>query len=141
MSFFSKLKSAIVSMWKKAPAAEVALASSVNFIVPFVEELDVMATPELAPIINPILDKVKTGLSALAVTIKGVGPKVNITTIASSINSNLAALESAVQIKNPATATKINGISALITAEISAIVAEFTPAPATPAPILAQQPA
>jgi hypothetical protein len=123
MSFFSKLKSEIVSMWKKAPAAEVALASGVNFIVPFVEELDTLATPELAPIVNPILDKVKTGLSALSVTIKGVGSTVNVSTIASSITANLSGLEAAVQIKDPATATKINSIATLIAGEISAIVA------------------
>jgi len=123
MSFFSKLKAAIESMWKKAPAAEVALSSAVNFVVPFVEQLDALATPELAPIINPILDKVKTGLSALAVTIKGVGPVANVQSITTSITTNLTALEQAVQIKDPATATKINSIAALIGGEISAIVA------------------
>lgn len=123
MSFFTKLKNAIESMWKKAPAAEVALSSGVNFIVPFVEELDTLATPELAPVINPILDKVKTGLSALAVTIKGVGPVVNIQTISASITYNLTALESAVQVKDAATATKISSIATLINGEISAIVA------------------
>lgn len=122
MSFLTKLKTAIESMWKKAPAAEVALSSGVNFIVPFVEELDELAIPELAPIINPILDKVKTGLSALSVTIKGVGPVVNVQTITSSITSDLTALEQAVQIKDPATATKINSIAALIGGELSAIV-------------------
>lgn len=123
MSFFTKLKDAIVSMWKKAPAAEVALSSAVNFIVPFVEELDDLATPELAPVINPILDNIKTGLSALSVTIKGVGPVANVQTVGASITANLTALEQAVQIKDPATATKISSIATLINGEISAIVA------------------
>lgn len=126
MNFFKKLVSAIESMWKKAPAAEVALSSGVNFIVPFIEEIDELATPELAPIINPILDKVKTGLSALAVTIKGVGPVVNVQSISSSIVSNLTALESAVQIKDSATATKINSIANLINGELSAIIAALS---------------
>ena len=122
VTFFSKLKAEIKAMWKKAPAEEVALASGVSFIVPFVEQLDELATPELAPIINPILDKIKTGLSAFSVTIKGVGPVANIQTIASSITTNLTGLEQAVQIKDPATATKINGIATLISGEIAAVL-------------------
>ena len=132
MSFCSKLKTAIESMWKKAPKAEVALSAAVNFTVPFVEELDLLVVPELAPILNPILDKIKTGLSALAVTIKGVGPAANVTSISSSITAHLGELEQAAQVKNPATATKINSIAALINGEVSAVVASYAPAPAAP---------
>jgi hypothetical protein len=120
-TFFGKLKSAIESMWKKAPAVEVAAASTINYIVPFVEELDTMVTPELAPVINPILDKVKTGFSALAVTIKGVGPAANVQTITASIKANLTALVSAAQVKDTALASKIGNVTNLIAAEVDAI--------------------
>jgi hypothetical protein len=124
-SFLSKLWSTVETMWKKAPQAEVALSSAVNYAVPFVEEIDDLATPELAPVIDPILDKVKVGLSALATTIKGVGPAANVTSISTSIVSNLSALESAVQIKDPATATKINGLATLINAEVQAVESQY----------------
>lgn len=124
-TFFKKLGSAIASMWKKAPAEAVAASSAINFVIPFVEELDTLVAPELAPILNPILDKVKTGLSALSVTIKGVGPVANVTTIAQSITSNLSALESAAQVKDPATAAKINSVAKLINGEVQAVVATY----------------
>jgi hypothetical protein len=124
-SFFTDLKNVVVSMWKKAPAAEVTLASGVNYLVPFVEEIDDLAIPTLAPIINPILDKIKVGLSALATTIKQVGPVANVQSITASLSSNFQALESAVQIKDPATATRINQIGQLVISETQSIATNF----------------
>jgi hypothetical protein len=123
-SFFSKLKSAIETMWKKAPATEVAAASAINFIVPFVEELDIIITPELAPVLNPILDKIKVGLTALKVTIQGAstpGTPATLASIVGSVNANLTALISAAQIKDAATAQKIQAVAALVTGELNAI--------------------
>jgi hypothetical protein len=120
-SFFSALKADVIAMWKKAPSEEVALASAVNAAVPYIEEIDVLVVPELAPILNPILDKVKVGLSALKSTIQGAGSKASIPSIVASINANLAALLSAVQVKDPATATKIATIVAIVTTGVSEI--------------------
>jgi hypothetical protein len=120
-SFFSALKADVIAMWKKAPSEEVALASAVNAAVPYIEEIDVLVVPELAPILNPILDKVKVGLSALKSTIQGAGSKASIPSIVASVNANLAALLSAAQVKDPATATKIATIVAIVTAAVSDI--------------------
>lgn len=120
-TFFSKLWSGVKTMWKKAPAAEVAAASAINFIVPFVESLDEIITPELAPLLNPILDKVKVGLTALKVTIQGAGPVATVNSIVASINSNLKALVAAAQIKNPALVDKIQAVDTLVTGELAAL--------------------
>lgn len=123
MSFFSKLKADIESLWKKAPAAAVAVASAVNYVVPFVESIDAIVTPELAPILNPILDKVKVGLSALKVTVQDAGSSPSLTSIVSSVNTNLTALVAAAQIKDAALAQKIQAVAVLVTGELSAITA------------------
>jgi hypothetical protein len=123
MNFFKKLGAAIASMWKKAPAISVAITSTVNFIVPFVQSLDVLIAPELAPVLNPILDKVKVGISALKVTIQDATPEgqSNLTSIVGSINQHLAELVAAAQIKNPELATKIQAVATLVTGELNAI--------------------
>lgn len=123
LSFFSKLKAEIELLWKKAPAVEVAAASAINYVVPFVESLDEVITPELAPILNPILDKVKVGLTALKVTIQGAGTAPTISSIVGSINTNLTALISAAQIKDTAVSAKIQAVATLVTGELSAITA------------------
>ena len=123
MSFFSKLKAEIVSLWKKAPAVELAAASAIDYAVPFIESLDTIILPEYADELNPILDKVKVGLTAVKVTIQDAGPNANLSTIVGSINTNLTALVSAAQIKDAVLAQKIQAVATLVTGELSAISA------------------
>jgi hypothetical protein len=131
MTFFKKLWSEIETMWKKAPAAEVAAASAVNYVVPFVESLDELIVPEFAPVLNPILDKVKVGLTALKVTIQAAGPNPNLSSIIASINANLTALVAAAQIKDTALGQKIQAVATLVTGELSAVASSTaTPIPA-----------
>jgi len=122
-SFFSALKSAIEAMWKKAPAIEVAFASALNNLVPVVEELDVIIDPAMAPELNPILDKIKVGLSALKTTIQGAGTKPNVTSIVDSVNANLGALVATAQIKNPELVAKIQEVAAIVTPAINEVAA------------------
>lgn len=123
MSFFSKLWTAVKSLWKKAPSIGVAVASAINYIVPFIEGLDEIITPELAPELNPILDKIKVGITALKVTVSDIGPNPNFTAIVTSINTNLTALIAAAQVKDAATAEKIQAVATLVTGELAAITA------------------
>jgi hypothetical protein len=122
-SFFSALKSAIEAMWKKAPAIEVAFASALNNLVPVVEELDVIIDPAMAPELNPILDKIKVGLSALKTTIQGAGTKPNIVSIVDSVNANLGALVATAQIKNPELVAKIQEVASIVTPAINEVAA------------------
>lgn len=131
-TFFSKLWSGIKSMWKKAPAAEVAAASAINYVVPFIESLDEIILPEFAPILNPILDKIKVGLTALKVTIQGAGPTATVASIMGSINTNLTTLVSAAQIKDAALAQKIQAVATLVMGELSAISSTSAPTPNAP---------
>ncbi len=123
MSFFSTLKADIEKMWKKAPAIEVAMASAVNDLVPVVEELDLIIDPALAPELNPILDKIKTGLSALKTTIEGAGAKPNVVSIVDSVNANLGALLTTAQVSNPALVAKIQEVAAIVTPAINEVAA------------------
>jgi hypothetical protein len=127
MSFFKTLLAAVESMWKKAPAASVIAASAINNIVPVIETIDTLADPSLALALNPILDKVKVGVSALKVTITTAGSSANVVSIVASINTNMAALLSAAQVKDPATAAKIEAISNLVTSELETIQAAYAP--------------
>jgi len=122
-SFLSTLKSYIEAMWKKAPAIEVAFASAINNLVPVVEELDAIIDPALAPELNPILDKIKVGLSALKATIQGAGTKPNIVSIVDSVNSNLTALLTTAQVKNPELVAKIQEVAAIVTPAINEVAA------------------
>jgi hypothetical protein len=120
-SFFSRLKSAIGSMWHKLPAMEVAIASAVNNLVPVVEKLDVIILGPDALILNPILDKIKVGLSALKDTIQSAGDKANLTSIVGSVQQHLGDLVAAAQVKNPALAEKIKEVTDVVAAEVTNI--------------------
>lgn len=120
--FLDKLKAAVVSMWHKAPAIAVWIASAINNLVPVIEQLDVIVDPAEAAIINPILDKIKVGLAALKVTIQGAGgATTNAKLILASVSSNLTALENAAEIKNPQTKQKIADVVSVVKAEVETI--------------------
>jgi hypothetical protein len=126
MSFLSKLKSAVSTMWKKAPAEVVALASAVNNLVPTVEKLDTIILGPEALVLNPILDKIKVGLSAMKTTIQDAGTNPNLTSIVGSVQQHLGDLVSAAQIKNPELATKIKEVTDIVSAEVGNIHAGVT---------------
>jgi hypothetical protein len=132
ITFFESIGAWLKAHFTKLPAAEVQVSSVVNYVAPFVEELDTLVDPTLAPIINPIIDKIKTGLAALAVTIKAAATPAgttNIQSIVASLAANAAALEAAFQVKDAATQTKVTGIITLISGEFTAIQQQFgTPA-------------
>lgn len=127
VTFFEKLGAKVKAIFKKAPSIEVQISSAVNYLAPFIEELDILVLGPEAVLVNPIIDRIKTGLAALAVTItdSSVAGKANVTSILNSINSNAASLEAAAQIKDPATQQKLSGIVNLITGEAGAIQAKL----------------
>lgn len=135
ITFFESIGSWLKSKFKNLPSVEVQVSSTVNYIAPFIEELDTFVDPTLAPIINPIIDKIKTGLAALATTInaaKTPAGTTNLTSILASLVSNASALEAAFQVKDAATQTKATGIITLISGEFNAIQAQLA-STATPA--------
>jgi hypothetical protein len=124
ITFFEKIGSKLKSLFKKLPSLEIQISSTINYCAPFIEELDTLVDPEFAPIVNPIIEKIKTGLAALSVTIQEAtssSGKTNVKLIVSSLNDNLSSLESAAQIKNPENAAKLTQIVKLVTGELSAI--------------------
>lgn len=129
-SFFERLKANLASMWHKAPAIEVALASAVNNVVPIVEKLDVLILGPEALVLNPILDKLKVGLSALKDTIQSADSDANLTTIVGAVQSHLGELVSAAQVKNPDLAAKIKEVTDIVSAEVKAIHIGAAPATA-----------
>lgn len=126
-TFFESIGSWIKSHFSKLPAASVQIASAANYLVPFIESLDVLVVPEVAPIVNPILDKIKVGLAALATTASDAtaGGQANVKSILASLTSNATALEAAFQVKDPATAAKITAVVQLINGEAGAIQSQL----------------
>jgi hypothetical protein len=128
LTFFESISSWLKAHFKNLPSEEVQISSAVNYIVPFVEELDDLVDPTLAPIINPIIDKIKTGLAALATTItaaKTPAGTANTQSVLASLVSNATALESAFQVKDAATQTKVTSIVNLISGEFNAIQSQL----------------
>jgi hypothetical protein len=125
-SFFEKLRAALSSMWKKLPAIEVAAASAINNLVPMVEQIDTIILGPEALILNPILDKIKVGISAMKTTIEGAGADPNLVSIVQSVQSNLGALVTAAQVKNPDLAAKIKAVTDIVAAEVASIHAGAT---------------
>lgn len=128
VTFFETVDGWLKTHFKQLPAQEVQVSSAVNYIVPFVEELDTLADPELAIIVNPILDRIKVGLAALATTIKASKTptgSANVQSIVSSLAANATALETAFQVKDPASQQKVTSTLQLISGEIQAISAQF----------------
>lgn len=126
-TFFENIGSWLKSKFKKLPALEVQISSAANYVVPFVEQLDTLVEPELAPIVNPILDRIKTGLAALATTIKDASPAgtANVKSILASLESNATSLEAAFQVKDQATQAKITGTIQLLNGEFAAIQSQL----------------
>ena len=122
-SFFERLLAGVESMWHKAPAIEVALASAVNNLVPVVEKLDVIVLGPEALILNPILDKVKVGLSALKDTIQSAGSNANLNSIVGAVQSHLGELVAAAQVKNTELAAKIKEVTDVVSVEVKGIYA------------------
>lgn len=133
ITYFESLGSWLKSHFKKLPAAEVQVSSAVNYIVPFIEELDTLADPAVAVLVNPILDRIKVGLAALATTIKASSTpagQANVQSIVASLAANAGALATAFQVKDPETQKKIASILTLVSGEVSAIQAQLGSTPA-----------
>ena len=126
-SFFEKIGSWLKSHFSKLPAWEVQVSSAVNYLVPVVEELATLVVPELAPVLNPILDKIKTGLAALATTITDASPaaQANVKSILASLQTNATALEAAFNVSDPTMQAKITGTIQLLNGEFGAISSQI----------------
>jgi hypothetical protein len=123
-SFFESIGSWLKSHFKSMPSFEVQASSALNYCVPAIEAIDELVDPGLAVIVNPILDKIKTGFAAAAVTIKSASTasgSANLKSIFASILANLPALEAAMQIKDAATQAKLSAAVTLINGEITAM--------------------
>jgi hypothetical protein len=120
-TFFSKIAGWLKRAFTHLPAWETAAQSTLLYAAPLLETVIALVDPTVAPAVNAILDKLKVGFAALSVTIADAGPVVSLESIFASINGNLAELEAAAQIKDPATAQKLTAIVTTIIGEIEAI--------------------
>lgn len=147
-AFFHKLEDEFKILFHRSPDAIIQISSTINYTVPLIEVAASVITPEYAPILNPILEKVRVGFAALSVTIKQSGTTPNALSIITSITNNLDLLTSAAQVKDPATQQKIVAAVNLVKAEAEQIASAIqdaqaskaaAPAPAAPAaPVIAQ---
>jgi hypothetical protein len=134
------LKSFIISAdtwlkdhFKTVPSLEVRVSSALNKLVPYVESIDTevslaIGQPEVALIVNPILEKIKVGFAAIAVTITDATTpegSANLGSILASVNANINDLESAAQVKDEASQAKITAAIAVLSADVNGIASSL----------------
>ena len=131
LSFFARVKAELRKLFVHVPGWEASAAATLTYLAPVVETVVTLADPAAAPLVNGIIEKVKSAMAAAAVVIKSAGPTPTLVTYLNAINDDIAQVVSAAQVKDPETAQKLNAIVGTITGEINAIVAEIQPSQAT----------
>ncbi len=124
VSFFGRVKAELKKLFLHAPGWEASAAATLTYVAPMVELAVTLADPAAAPIVNALIEKVQSAMAAAAVVIKAAGPTPTLVTYLNAINNDIAQVENAAQIKDPATAAKLAALVGTITGEVNAILAE-----------------
>ena len=127
LCFFHKVQAELKKLFTHAPGWEASASATLTYVAPLVEAILVLVDPGAAPGLISLIQKIQSAVAAAAVVVKDAGPLPTLATYLRAINGDLAQLEAAAQIKDPATAAKVTATVASITAEIEAILAEVTP--------------
>ncbi len=131
ISFYSRVKAELQKLFTHAPGWEASAAATLTYVAPMVETLVTLVDPAVAPIVNGVIVKAQSAMAAAAVVIKDAGPAPTLMTYLKAVNSDMAEVESAAQIKDPATAAKLTALVGTITGEIEAILGELAEVGAT----------
>lgn len=121
------------AFYKHEPAIDSIVDSTVQYVeigLPIV--LDVTGGAALEPAIEGVLNEVVSDLKVVSATIYDFGPSPTAASILSGVQENLASLETAGHVKDPAKLAKlkliINAVGALATVIAKAIAAAAAPA-------------
>ena len=124
LSFFAKVKAELRKLFTHAPGWEASAAATLTYVAPMVETLVALVDPGVAPVVNGLIAKAQSAMAAAAVVIKDAGPTPTLVTYLRAIQSDLAQVESAAGVKDPATAAKLTAMVGTITGEMEAILGE-----------------
>ena len=121
--------------YKKEPAIESIVDSTVSYVeigLPIV--LGATGEAALDPIVEGVLNEAVGDLKVVSATIYDFGPSPNAASIVSSVQANLASLETAGHVKDPAKVAKlsliVNAVGALAAVIAKAVAAAKAPAAA-----------
>jgi hypothetical protein len=122
MSFFTKVEAEFKELFTKAPTWEATAATTLKYVAPLVETLLAFVDPAAAVIVDPLITKLQGAMATASVLLRAAGPTPTLQSSLTAITTNLAAIEAAAQIKDPATQAKFTAAVTTIGAEISAII-------------------
>lgn len=125
--FFRKVEAELKKLFTRVPGWEASASATLTYVAPLVEAILLLANPEAAPAVVALVSKVQSAMAAAAVVVKDAGPVPTLTTYLQAVNHDLAQIEAAAQIKDPATAAKLTAMVSTITSEVNAILAEVKP--------------
>ncbi len=95
-----------------------------TYVAPLVETIVLLVDPAVAPAVDGLIAKVQSAMAAAAVVIKDAGPTPTLVTYLNAIKADMTQIESAAQIKDPATAAKLSALVGTVSGEIAAILVE-----------------
>lgn len=124
-SFFAKVTAELKKLFTHAPGWEASAAATLTYVAPMVETVVALVDPAVAPVVDGVVVKVQSAMAAAAVVIKDAGPTPTLVTYLNAIQGDMAQVESAAGIKDPAAAAKLAALVGTITGEIGAILAEI----------------
>ena len=126
LSFFAKVKAELKKLFTHAPGWEASAAATLTYVAPMVETVVALVDPVVAPVVNGLIAKAQSAMAAAAVVIKDAGPTPTLITYLNAVRNDIALVESAAGVKDPATAAKLTALVGTITAEIEAILSEVS---------------
>lgn len=125
-SFFARVKAELVKLFTHAPGWEASAAATLTYIAPMVELVVTLVDPGATVAVCAVVAKIQSAMAAAAVVIKAAGPTPTLLTYLNAINNDLAEIEALAQVKDPATASKLEALVATITQEVNAIHLEVS---------------
>lgn len=125
-SFFARVKAELVKLFTHAPGWEASAAATLTYIAPMVELVATFVDPGATVAVCTVLAKIQSAMAAAAVVIKAAGPTPTLITYLNAIINDLAEIEALAQVKDPATASKLEALVTAITQEVNAIHLEIS---------------
>lgn len=124
LSFFMRVKAELKHLFVHAPGWEASAAATLTYVAPMVEAIVAVADPAAAPLLTTVIQHMQSAMAAAAVVIKDAGPTPTLVTYLKAILGDVAQLESAAQIQDPAILAKVRTLASTISEEVAAILKE-----------------
>lgn len=123
--FFTRVKAELKKLFAHVPGWEASASATLTYVAPLVETVVTLVDPGAAPLVDALIAKVQSAMAAAAVVIKSAGPTPTLVTYLNAINGDIAQVESAAGITDPASAAKLTALLGMITGEVNAILEEI----------------